>query len=314
LAIAGVAAIACGSFRVDGYLKFAGGLSAVLGLLTTAIDLYLFRVDSSRTQVETAQLARTLLNQMASDLRAARFFDPAASASSEPSDGTDGSSTTVDVADSGMVLGIFGSATELRIDRSAVYQWEAQARLADAENNSADTNPAPDPTSMPQTVRYLFNDDKELLTADLAATGVSTDPVAAGYAGLYREQVSTAGWQFESASSDGVSDSGGIGNAELIAPEVVEIEILYFDGEQLVSEWDSALEQGLPKAVEIRLVLLEEPFEQAVTRTPSDRVELRRSSENLAEYRMVVGLNNIEEANSADFPTPVEVESDFPEE
>jgi hypothetical protein len=47
-----------------------GLCGAVMALLATAIDLYLVRVDTSRTQVETAQLARTLLNKIADDLRA----------------------------------------------------------------------------------------------------------------------------------------------------------------------------------------------------------------------------------------------------
>ncbi|HMO86480.1 MAG TPA: hypothetical protein PKC18_16335, partial [Lacipirellulaceae bacterium] len=58
------------------------GLSAmVVYLLTTAMELYLVNVDASRGRVESAQLARTLLDQMAADLLAARGAPPPAAGS-----------------------------------------------------------------------------------------------------------------------------------------------------------------------------------------------------------------------------------------
>ena len=55
------------------------GLTAmVVYLLSTATELYLANVDASRTRVETAQLARTLLDQIAGDLANVRVSPPAA--------------------------------------------------------------------------------------------------------------------------------------------------------------------------------------------------------------------------------------------
>ena len=267
-----------------------GLAGAVLGLLTTAIDLYLVRVDTSRTQVETAQLARSLLNNIASDLQAARYFSSSAS-------------STDSGEESGTVRGIFGTASELRIDRAAVWRWESLVQQIKATNTDAIEDPTPVPPAMPQTVRFLLGEGKELLATKLAATGVSQQPPASGYAGLYREQISTAAWQELNFAAAIPLASHDTENAELIAPEVVDIAFAYFDGQELRTEWDSNLEEGLPQAVEIRLTLLEEPFEQASRRTPNDRDELRQSQENLVEYRLFVKLPDVREPNEAEFPS-----------
>ena len=99
---------------------------------------------------------------------------------------------------------------------------------------------------MPQTVRYVFGEGKELLTADLAAQGVSDQPIAQGYAGLYRQQLPTATWIQEDVTGTSTGATSDMAEMELIAPEVVEIAFAYFDGEALVSEWDSEVEEGLP--------------------------------------------------------------------
>ncbi len=280
-----------------------GLAGAILGLLTTAIDLYLVRVDTTRTQVESAQLARTLLKQLASDIHAARYFSP-----SSPQSNSSGDSAT----DSSLVQGIFGTETELRIDRSAVWQWESLARQWDTTDPSVETDSTPNQSTMPQTVRYLLGEGKELLAAELAATGVGEQPLALGYAGLYREQLSTAAWLEQNSDSEGTLGSNETENAELIAPEVVEIVFAYFDGQELRTEWDSSVEEGLPKGIEIRLTLLEEPLEEAVTRTPSDRAELRRSQENLVEYRRFVKLPDVRQPQEADFPQQAKPSSGSP--
>ena len=286
-----------------------GLAGVVIGLLTTALDLYMMRVDSSRTQVESAQLARTLLNQIADDLRAARYYSPNSSSSSEGSpDAADeststGSTETADSTDLTLVQGIFGTQTELRIDRSAIWRWELLAQEAEQLNAQIAADIEPEPTAMPQTVRYVLGEGKELLAKKMAAEGVNAEPTAAGYAGLYREQLPTAAWLAKNAATSAtITATSDSADAELIAPEVVAIEFGYFDGQQLLTAWDSSLQGGLPLAVEIRLTLLREPFELAVQRTTQDRDELRQSKENLVEYRLVVRLPYILAAEDAEFP------------
>ena len=48
-------------------------LAAVLTLIGTAINLYLEQIDSGRTRVEEAQLARSILSMIADDIRKRRF-------------------------------------------------------------------------------------------------------------------------------------------------------------------------------------------------------------------------------------------------
>lgn len=277
-------------------IVLAIGLSgAVLGLLTMSINLYLIRVDASRTQVETAQLARTLLNLLANDLQAARYF-PESSSSSSDSDFEDDTSGTF------APQGIIGTATELRIDRSAVWQWEHVMRLVEARDANVEADLIPDQTAMPQTVRYVLGEGDELLADKLAAAGVSERPLASNYAGLYREQLSTAAWLEQNFAGAIPLTGDDTGDAELIAPEVVDITFEYFDGQVLRTEWDSSLEEGLPKGVEIRLTLLELPLELSPSRTTRDRDELRDSKENLVEFRRFVKLPDVREPYEAKFP------------
>jgi hypothetical protein len=49
---------------------------ALVALIGTAIDLYLTQVDNSRTEVEEAQLARSILAMIADDIRAATIYKP----------------------------------------------------------------------------------------------------------------------------------------------------------------------------------------------------------------------------------------------
>lgn len=274
-------------------IVLAIGLSgAVIGLLTTAINQYLIRVDASRSQVESAQLARTLLSLIADDIREGRYAEPA-------STGNESSQSAATTEDTPPTQGIFGTATELRIDRSAIVQWEQRINRSDplSEDTAVELNARP--ADMPQTVRYVFGEGKELLTADLAAQGVSDQPITQGYAGLYRQQLPTATWIEEDVTGASTGATSNMAEMELIAPEVVEIAFAYFDGEALVSEWDSEAQEGLPVAIEIKLTVLKEPLIKEQKAIMSDLNELRRQRENLVEYRRFVMLPRTEEPAEA---------------
>jgi len=271
-----------------------GLAGVVLALLTTTIDLYLVRVDASRTRVESAQLARTLLMQIADDIRAARYWSPASGAAGGGQSGTSGSSgsdsggttAALDTETSSQVRGIFGTATELRIDRTASWRWQRIAQETDATGETVAED-------LPQTVQYIFNSGETLLAERLAAMGVLADPTLTGYAGLYRQQSATAALVYQSSAS-GVSVATTEQSApEMLAPEVLELEFHYFDGQQLVDQWDSAQQGKLPRGVEIRLTLLEEPFELAVEQSVQERDAQLRSEENSIEYRMFVRLPSV---------------------
>ena len=92
----------------------------------------------------------------------------------------------------------------------------------------------------------------------------------------------------------------------MIAPEVVEIVFAYFDGQELRTEWDSSLEESLPKGVEIRLTLLEEPFEQAGFSQSGRPRRAAPQQEKLVEYRRFVKLPGVRKPYEAEFPQPSE--------
>jgi hypothetical protein len=92
------------------------GLTAtVVYLLSTAIELHLANVESSRSRVETAQLARTLLDQIAADLNAIALTPQAspsgggfASAMRQQSGGATGGGATGNGAAGGAASGAAG--------------------------------------------------------------------------------------------------------------------------------------------------------------------------------------------------------------
>lgn len=274
-------------------IVLAVGLTgAVMALLATAIELYIVRVDTSRSRVESAQLARSLLGMIAGDLKDSRYFSPASqtgadTGSSGPS--APGSNSINYAADT---LGIYGNETELHIDRGGSRRWE---RVTEQTSMPSPTQPG----EMPQRVRYYLGEGDEVLAGQLAAAGVGVDLLRGDYAGLYRSQ-NIASQESLPLASAGFEDQRETG--ELLAPEVVDIRFAYFDGDVLVKQWDSAQNQGLPRAVEIKLTLLQEPLETAAARGRDERQELREKKENLKEYRLLVQLPRVRPARTARGP------------
>ena len=267
--------------------------SVVMYLLMTAVELYMIRVDSSRGRVESAQLARTILDQMAADLAAMRLDPPAAAGGATSGGGgqaagggnqggqqnqaagggqqgaggyggtgggapTSGSSSSSSsTSTSGLpaattLNGLFGTAEMLRIDRAAPPNWARASRMVEP------TEP-PSSSDMPRTVRYYLVEGSALSSQEYAQQGVNVEQESASVSGLYREIVPTASISPDAdplatpATQDGVV-------VELLAPEVVRLEFHYFDGEQLVDEWDVVEDAGLPAGVEILLTIHEPDY------------------------------------------------------
>jgi hypothetical protein len=327
-----------------------GLTSVVMYLLMTAIELYLIRVDSSRSRVESAQLARAILDQMAADITATRLHAPqpggmggggggfsagqgggpgaggglngGASQNNGNDDGgagggggggggQGGSSAGPGGAGGGgagggsslstptSVQGIFGTLQELRIDRSAYPNWARAAREVSPEEPATIAD-------MPVSVRYYLADGDRQTSQQLALQGVSDEPTAENHAGLYREIHTTAALEDTTDPLARPTQREG-GRLELLAPEVVKMEISYFDGTQLVEEWDSFEESALPAGIEIRLTIYEPSFasleEEAPVRTAG---QPRYRESELVEYRRFVRLPNISPAQPAEplMPAP----------
>ena len=180
--------------------------------------------------------------------------------------------------------GIFGTAEELRIDRAAPPNWARASRAVEPT----------EPTSvidLPRTVRYYVNDGTAQSAQEFAQQGVNVEEeTAASVSGLYRELIPTAALSEEAdplASRDGA-------RLELLAPEVVKLELHYFDGEQLVDEWDVVEDAGLPAGVEILLTIHEPdygPSDEA--EQPSSRSGPQYDEKDLVVYRRFVRIPKV---------------------
>jgi hypothetical protein len=73
-----------------------------------------------------------------------------------------------------------------------------------------------------------------------------------GASGLVRREMDRAAtsWAFNNSGLESLGQY-----EELLAPEVVALEFRYFDGVELIDEWDSSVAKNLPVAVEIFLVI-----------------------------------------------------------
>ena len=322
--------------------------SVVMYLLMTAIELYMVRVDSSRSRVESAQLARTLLDQIAADLTATRLYAPPKSvmgggqgdgagtgggANGGQQGGTGGGGTNGNQAGGGAggafggtgaaggntggangsgssssdsstlpstdVQGIYGTAEQLRIDRAAAPNWQRAAREVTPEEPATVAD-------MPTSVRYYLVDGTRLTSQQMALRGVSDEETTENAAGLYREVTTTAALSGESDPLATPTQRDGA-KLEFLAPEVVKLEIQYFDGKQLVDTWDALEEGALPAGVEIRLTIYEPSFQRSLEDEELQPLsgQPRYRENELVEYRRFVRMPNISPPQPAEALLPV---------
>jgi len=266
----------------------------VVVLLITALELLLTRVESSRSRIESSQVARGVLNRIAGDLRAARYYSPTQKTADESSADEEGVSSESDADEetedsASLVLGIYGTAKEIRIDRSAAWRWE---RITRDEEDPVDGATSEE---MPQTIRYFLNEGDTVSVDDFAAEGIPEEDSLLSYAGLSREQMSTAAWISQLETKETESTEAITEGAQLLAPEVLDIEFAYYDGEKLLDDWDSAVQDSLPQAVEITLKLTEERLVDSLSDEP-----------DAIEYRLFVRLPKIEAQAEASGPRRIE--------
>ncbi len=302
--------------------------SVVIALLMTAVGQFIIHIDSGRTQVETAQLARTLLKQIADDLRAVRYANPSAESSSNQS--STSNSESPEAADSGTQdnsgsnrtssdngsqdnpattspsgvgeTGIVGSKTELRITRSGSWRWERLTEQLETQSAGTEDDEAHYAlmAQAPKTVRYFVREGDEMSTAMLAAEGVDEKP-AENIVGLCRERVATEVARSGTSDSDPTSISASDmlegSYVELLAPEVIDLQFAYSFGGELYDEWNATEEEGLPNAVEIRLTLLKQPDPFDVNESEERANSTTRHSANdVVEFHQIVKLPEVQAA------------------
>jgi prepilin-type N-terminal cleavage/methylation domain-containing protein len=243
------------------------GLAAlVLAALATAVDVQLRCVQTGRTHVEEAQLARALLHRIGDDLRNAAVINPiesdkimaGSSGATEDSRSTAGdgeltNSTTFDEAEmvdfessSGTedeyVLGLYGESNWMQVDVCRNPRLDQY----DYETLSSGSDSLEDRVSAVKTVYYSLGSETGTTSAGGEYRG-----------GLIRREIDRAVTRW-------AEESGTLSQVDLeiepIAPEVTDIEFHYHDGTEWVDTWDSSAMGSLPIAVHIAIAIM--PREQ----------------------------------------------------
>jgi hypothetical protein len=115
----------------------------------------------------------------------------------------------------------------------------------------------PKPSDL-KSVRYFIRQGATADASDPAATLLSpAEQLKVG--GLVRHTVDRAARQMaEQTANSQVLDAGQV----LLAPEVTQIQFLYFDGTTAVDQWDMSQIGAMPTAVDVRIWITPDPIEQ----------------------------------------------------
>ena len=245
----------------------------IIGMIGTAIQLYLISLTQLQSKIERKQIARGLVQMISNDLRAGIQYKAAdygdlenlvqtqelalddgiaellaleaqatgaAPPETEPIDDEDTEfEPIIDEEAAAFRPSLFGNERSLALDISRLPRMDQYNSII------AGDNPEEQTPSDVKTMAYFFSDANPSNTG-----GVQFSTVASG--GLYRRQV-------DRAVASHAGDSGLVAtpddNSELIASEVADIRFRYFDGEAWQSEWDSQERGGFPTAIEVILVI-----------------------------------------------------------
>lgn len=206
-----------------------------------------------------------------SSTASAQLLSQAATTTVDPT-ATDAASTSV--------VGLYGTATELRFDISRLPRVDEYQSLMTPESGVG----VVDIPSDIKTITYFLAEGDAPTGAAFAGSGSTLDTTSSGGSGLMRGQLdrAVASW----AEMNGGSSSA-YETAELLAEEVTSLTFSYFDGEAWSEEWDSATMGGLPIAVEIFITI------QPTQPVSEDEISASSAAEQVPTeqtYRLVVHL------------------------
>jgi hypothetical protein len=255
-------------------LLIALGLGILLiGSVGATLIIILRTEAAGRQKMERAQLVRALYLRMSDDLRAVTFLEEFAT-NEESSDQS--AAESVDQDDIESELGIedseeFLSPSEAIMEKTnGLYGDESSlvifihrparlpARIATQSSLSEEDEVIDSVTdSGLRTVSWYLNGSSSIgsLVGESDISSSLVDNLRfddSGSGGLSRLEQDALEVNF----SDDVTDILGI-QAELLAPEIQMVQFRYFDGADWVSQWDSAIQERLPSAVEVTLTFEE---------------------------------------------------------
>lgn len=288
-------------------LILAIALSAtLLALVGTAVNLYLLRMDTGQMRVEEAQLARSILSTIAADIRAATVYqtqdistvEQVAAASADfnvddidaaegfdasqlgnPSGGSgqsggvggqplEGSTSLQSNVQTAATVppGVNGLANDLQVDVLRLPRLDElfpPVPQGTTPVSMAATTNVPRPSDA-KTVRYFVRQGAAIdASAPEAAAITATNQDGAG--GLVRQTVDRGIRDLaEQSANSQLLNSGQV----LLAPEVTQIQFVYFDGTIVYDVWDMQERGGLPTAIEVRIWIAPDPIEAEASPIP----------------------------------------------
>lgn len=259
-------------------------MTAVLGMILTAIDIYLRNMVVSRTETEEAQLASAILEKIARDIRSvvvaaqeetlevdteslALLFgfssgvvdDSAfAGAGTDEEEEPEGSGEEEEII-YGAMPGIYGDLDWIQIDTARLPRGE----MYGAKQVRSGSSYMPDRLSPSKTIRYYLGEETERSYSGRNSESTEqTDSLGRRYdsramqVGLFRRQLDRMVFQY---TLDEGTDEEYEEYDNLLAEEVQWIEFAYFDPTQSqqgqvgqwIDYWDMDEMQMLPTAVKI---------------------------------------------------------------
>ncbi len=253
-------------FTLIEVLLSLGLASLILVALGTAIDIHLRCLHIGRTNAEEAQLARVLLLRIGNDLRNAAVINPvdASNISPAPSESDESEGVPVGADESAAmtddmmmdefetedeyVIGLYGESDWMQVDVCRMPRLDQY----DYETLPSGSETLPDVVSGVKTVAYSLSEE----TGMASTTGEYQG-------GLMRREIDHAVTRWaEDVGTLTTADS----ELEPIAPEVTDLEFLYFDGMEWVESWDSTEMGGLPIAVHVSIAIMSREEHRRITR------------------------------------------------
>lgn len=228
-------------------LMLALGLSVILvGLLGTAINMFLLDLDRERDDLTRARAARAVLQVMADDFRAAIQYKELdttaldeAIASAQAAMGTEEEEEEATEEEEPVVVehpGLAGGPNSISLDISRLPRRDQYTISYSAENNVI---------SIPSEIRNVNYKVGTVANNDGGSRGSRGNEET----GLLRMEYDRAAKRF--------ADLGGgkMPSYEMLAAEVKQLTFQYFDGENWSDEWDSNELKTMPVAIEIKIMV-----------------------------------------------------------
>jgi hypothetical protein len=165
-----------------------------------------------------------------------------------------------------MAPGLNGLIKELMLDVARLPRlnelFPAMPQQASSLTAASAAANQPRPSDL-KSVRYFLRQGTAIDPSDAAASALSPQSQAVG--GLVRQTIDRAIRDVaEQSANSQLLNSGQV----LLAPEVTDVQFIYFDGTTAVDQWDMQQMGSLPTAVDVRIWIAPDPIDAAASEIP----------------------------------------------